>query len=105
MSEKVDLLERLRALSKPRTYTDIWLTGEEFKMLADALSAVPEGRVQEAWDKAIELAAVHVDLQHVVWDETDIPPQAMLDLIAKNIRAFKGKPHLASLPQEGSRNK
>jgi hypothetical protein len=34
------------------------------------------------------IAAEHVSLQHVVWDGTEIPAKALLDIIEKNIRAF-----------------
>ena len=40
----------------------------------------------EAKREAFNLAADHVKAQHVVWDNTEIPPCALLDLIEKNLR-------------------
>lgn len=56
----------------------------------------PEERTTEAYangySTAIETAAQHVGWQHVVWDMTDIPPRALLDMLEKNIRALDGPP-------------
>jgi hypothetical protein len=54
-----------------------------------ALPAVLNARHVQGWNEAIDVAVQHVQAQHVVWDNTPIPAHALLDLIAKNLAAFK----------------
>lgn len=54
----------------------------------------------QGWNEAIDIAVEHVEAQHVVWDMTNIPPRALLDLLAKNLRAFKLSPAALGITQE-----
>ena len=65
-------------------------------------SPAPEGGLTEAYangySTAIETAAQHVGWQHVVWDMTDIPIRALLDMLEKNIRVLDGPPRPGEPP-------
>ena len=50
------------------------------------------------WAAAMELAAQHVEAQHVVWDQTPVPASVILDMLAENLRALKASPHLSEQP-------
>ena len=57
--------------------------------IQDTLPMVLNRTHVRGWNEALENAALHIEYQHPVWDQTGITPEALLDILAKNIRAMK----------------
>ena len=62
-----------------------------FTMLSSEINKLQAQRAEvvATFEDGIKLAALHVSLQHPVWDNTGVPPHIILDILEQNILALR----------------